>query len=71
MPRSHAKMRLESAPLKLNFLMEKALSKIYARSCIVTHSNAVSFLIKFILCENTNILFIKNYGKLGKMNAKF
>ena len=67
-------MRLESAPQNLNFLMEKATSK----SCtidfnykytstfrIVTHSNAASFLIKTILCENTNILFSKNYWKLG------
>ena len=42
-----------------------------ARFCIVRHSNAVSFLIKTILCENTNIVFSKNYWKLGKMNARF
>ena len=28
-------------------------------------------MIKTILCENTNILFRKNYWKLGKMNARF
>ena len=32
-----------------------------ARSRIVTHSNAVSFSIKTILCENTNISFTKKY----------
>ena len=42
MPLSHAKMRLESSPPKLNFL-----------------------------CENTNIPFSKNYGKLSKINARF
>ena len=80
MPCSHAKMRLKSAPQKLNFLMAKAISKLIhkikaanalARSHIVTHSNAVSFSIKTILCENTNISFSKNYWKLGKMNATF
>ena len=30
---SHAKMRLKSAPRKLNFLMEKAISKSYALDC--------------------------------------
>ena len=72
--RSHAKMRLKSAPQKLDFLMTKAISKsctsvqlqivaanILARSRIVTHSNAASFSIRTILCENTNILFSKNY----------
>ena len=29
MPRSHAKMLLKSAPQKLNFVMEKAMSKSY------------------------------------------
>ena len=34
MPRSHAKMRLKSAPEKLNFVMAKArLSKIYTVDC--------------------------------------
>ena len=33
MPGSHAKMRLKSAPLKLNFLMAKAISKSYTRDC--------------------------------------
>ena len=64
MPRSHAKMRLKSAPQKLNFLMAKAISKsctLDARSHIITHSKAASFSIKTILCENTNILFSNNY----------
>ena len=57
--------------------MVKAISKItiaaipLARYSIVTHSNAASFSIKTIMCENTNILFSNNYWKLGKMNAKF
>ena len=42
-----------------------------ARSRIVTHSNAASFSIKTISCENTNIPFSNNYWKLCKMNAKF
>ena len=76
----HAKMRLKSAPQKLNFLMEKATSKCCTlivainalpRSHIVMHSNAASFLIKTILFKNTNIFFSKNYWKLGKMNARF
>ena len=70
MPRFHAKMGLKSAPQKLNFLMAKAISKrctldcsckALAHSRIVTHSNAASFSIKTILCENTNILFSKDY----------
>ena len=33
MPRSHAKMRLKSAPQKLNFAMVKAISKSYTLDC--------------------------------------
>ena len=33
MPRSHAKMRLKSAPQKLNFLMGKDISKNYTLDC--------------------------------------
>ena len=33
MPRSHAKMRLKSAPQKLNFLMAKDVSKSYTLAC--------------------------------------
>ena len=33
MPRSHAKMRLKSAPQKLNFLMAKAMSKSCTTDC--------------------------------------
>ena len=66
----HSIMRLKSAPQKLNFLMAKAISKrctldcsckALAHSRIVTHSNAASFSIKTILCENSNIPFSKNY----------
>ena len=80
MSRFHAKMRLKSAPQKLNFLMKKAKSKSCTLDCscewhfppsrIITYSNAASFLIKTILCEYTSILFSKNYWKLGKMNAR-
>ena len=44
---------------------------VLAHSRIVTHSKAASFTIKTILCENINILFSKNYWKLGKMNGRF
>ena len=73
----HAKMRLESAPQKVNFLTEKATSKSYTLDCrckypcTFPHSHAASFLMKTILCENTNILFSKNYWKRDKMNARF
>ena len=33
MPCSYAKMRLKSSPEKLNFVMEKAISKSYALDC--------------------------------------
>ena len=33
MPCSHAKMRLKSAPQRLNFVMAKAISKRYALDC--------------------------------------
>ena len=57
---------------KTKIFNDKALSKhctlkaivaanALAYSWIVTHSNAGSFLIKTILCENTNIFFSKNY----------
>ena len=80
MPCYHAKMRLKSAPQKLNFFLAKAISKRCTLDCsckfpctfrIVTHSNAASISIKTILCENTNILSSSNYGKPGKMNARF
>ena len=71
---------LKSAPQKLNFIMAKAISKIYTLDCsckclarfrIVTHCNTVSFSIETALCETKNILFSKNYCKLDKMNARF
>ena len=36
MPRSHAKMQLESAPQKLNFLMAVDISKSYTLDCSCT-----------------------------------
>ena len=33
MPRSHAKMRLKSAPKKLNFVITKVISKSYTLDC--------------------------------------
>ena len=68
MSRSPSKMRLKSAPQKLNILMAEAISKSYivaaytlARSRIVTHSKTASLSIKTILFENTNNLFSKKY----------
>ena len=70
MPYSHAKIRLKSAPQKLNFLMAKAIFKSCPIDCSCKcpctfrhsyNSSAASFSIKTILCENTNILFSKNY----------
>ena len=80
MSRSHAKVLLKSAPQKLNFVMAKLYQKVlhqivatnpFARSHKVTHSQVALFLIKTILCETSNILFSRNYQKLGKMNARF
>ena len=55
MPYFHAKMRLKSAPQKLDFLMTKPISKsctldcsCIARSRIVRHINAASFLTRNI-----------------------
>ena len=36
MPHSHAKMRLKSAPQRLNFLMTKDASKRYSLDCSLT-----------------------------------
>ena len=61
-------------------LMVKALSKRCTLDCSCkcpctfphsSHSNTASFLIKTILCGNSNILFSKNYWKLRKMNGRF
>ena len=58
MSRSHAKMRLKSAPQKLNIVMAKGISKSYTLDC---SANALArFCIVSSLCE-TNILFSKNY----------
>ena len=70
-PRFHAKDAFENRATKTElFNGKRYIKKLYirlslsfdahARSCIATHSNAVSFLIKGILCENTNILFSRN-----------
>ena len=75
--RFHAKIHLKSAPQKPNFLMKKAISKSCTLDlsskcpCTFSHNYAASFSMKTILCEKTNILFSKNYWKLGKMNARF
>ena len=63
----HAKMRLKSPPQKLNFLTKKTISKSCTLDlnskypCTFPRSYTASFSIKTILCENTNILFSKNY----------
>ena len=55
--RPHDKMRLKSAPQKLNFVMEKAISKTYTLdctckcSCTFPHSYA----------EQHSLVFDKNY----------
>ena len=59
MSRFRAKMRLKSAPQKRKKFYTGL--QVLGRSHIVTHSNAASFLIKTVLCENINILFSKNY----------
>ena len=48
MPHSNNKMRLKTAPQKLDFVMVKAISKSYTLDCygIVMHINAASFSIK-------------------------
>ena len=55
MPCTHAKIRLKSAPQKVNFVMAKAISKSYTLDCN----------------EINNIIFSKNYWKLGKMDPRF
>ena len=60
MSRFHAKMRLKSAPQKLNFLMAKAMSKRCTLDCNCKYPKATLFSIKAILCENTNIVFSNN-----------
>ena len=64
MPPSHAKMRLKSAPQKLNVVMAKAISKSFAidvaANALNMHSNTVSFLMKTTLCEINNVIFSKN-----------
>ena len=74
MPCSYAKMHLKSARQKLNFVMIKTISKGYTLDAlalvapnalagprIITYSLTASFSIKTTLCENSNILFSKNY----------
>ena len=81
MSRSHPKMNLKKAPQKLNSVMAKVLSKSYTLDCgckcpctfphSYAYSNTALFLIKTTLRETNNILFSKNYLKLGKMTAGF
>ena len=69
-PVPNAKIYLKSAPQKLDFVMEKVISKVihqvvapnvFAHSYIATHKNTASFSIKTTLCETNDILFSKNY----------
>ena len=55
----------------VSFPCRNAFEKYTTKTGLCKYSNAASFSIKTILCENTNILFSKNYWKLGKMNARF
>ena len=72
---SHSKMRMKSAPEKLNFVMAKAKWKSYTLDCnhkwTFTHSYAASFSLKVVLSE-TNIIFYSQ-GKCvwHKMNNIF
>ena len=77
-PPSHAKIRLKSAPQKVNFLMAKSIRKSYKLTCshkcpctfhIVTHCCAVSFSRKTILCETNNIFYSLGNQKLDKTNS--
>ena len=72
MPHSNTKMRLKTAPQKLDFVIVKAISKSYTLdcSCIVTHINAASFSIKNHFMWKYQHCFSNNYWKLGKINAK-
>ena len=77
-PLSHAKMRLKSAPQKVNFLMAQNIPKIYMLNCshkcpcTFPHSytlQAASFLRKTILCETDNIFYSLGNQKLDKTNS--
>ena len=75
-PSSYAKMRLKSAPQKVNFVMAKAISKSYKVDCgckcpfTFPHSYEASFLKKYLMWHYQHF-FCKNLWKLGKMNARF
>ena len=80
MPCLHAKIRLKSATQKPNLQWQKLYQQVIhqivaantlARCRIVRNGNATLLLIKTILCETNNILFSKNYQKLGRIDALF
>ena len=78
MPPSHAKMRLEGAPQKVNFLMKKSIQKSYtlncSHKCPCTFSHSYALLRRFvfekknILCETKNIFYSLGNQKLDKAN---
>ena len=78
-PLSHTKMRLKSAPQKVNFSMAKSMQKNYALNCspkcsctfphIVTHCYTASFFRKNILSETNNIFYNLGNQKLDKTNS--
>ena len=78
MPPSHAKIRLESAPEKLNFGMAKLYQKVidqivatnaFARSCTVTHSDVASFFNeKDIFCKTNHTFLARAVEEQAKLN---
>ena len=72
MPKCVWKVYHKNWTLQWQKLYQKVIHSIvatngFAYSGIVTHSNTAWFSIKTTLCETKNIIFSKNYWKLGKM----
>ena len=64
-PSSYAKMRLKSAPQKVNFVMAKAISKSYKVDCgckcpfTFPHSYEASFLKKYLMWHYQHFFFAR------------
>ena len=61
-PLSYAKMRLKSAPQKMNFLMVKSIQKSYALNC--SHKCSCTFPHSYALLRH--LVFEKNHSSIGK-----
>ena len=59
MPCSHVKMRLKSAPQKLNFVMAKAMSKSYTLGC--SCKCPCTFLHSYVSCLISCMIFEEKY----------